>query len=426
MSPTAQRLQNWPLAITLIGGVGLVITFLSPIFTLGVRWALILALLLVTLPRPRALGWLRTPTGGFVVGSMSWSLLSYFWSGQPLLTFMKAAAFILVVLALTSAGYRWLKVNGVQAALSFLFPLMVAALLAGVIGRTDERAFSPGPGMDLYRGLTDNSNMFGSLMFMVSPLILWNLHRGRRRPATRLIWGGLLAAVFVMLLLSVSRSSILAFLAMLGCYGLSLPIARRTSILFFVILAAATGLLMWPGTWGGLEARYVRKNLQDQNSSIILSRQTPWQISWEMAQQGGWFGAGYGVSIGAGSFAGGLTTVGYGREKGNTQLAIVEETGIVGLALHLLIAGSALRLVWRAFRGARDPDLRALVAIVMGALLGAFFIGIFEAWWVAPGAPESVWFWSIVGVALAVGEVVKSRQETHSRRPAGTPDRPCP
>jgi hypothetical protein len=67
------------------------------------------------------------------------------------------------------------------------------------------------------------------------------------------------------------------------------------------------------------------------------------------------------------------------------------------LTLHLLIVVSMLGGIWRAFRASVDPNVRALTAIVTGALLGALVIGIFEAWWVAPGAPESLWFWTMVG-----------------------------
>lgn len=402
MSPAFNRLQNWPLAIALLGGVGLVITFLAPVFTVSVRWALLLALLLFTIRWPMSLRWLRSRAGVFVIASMFWTLLTLLWSVQPLLTLMKAMAFALVVVALTSAGYRWLRVNPMRYALAFLFPLMVAALLAGVLGRTDESAYAAGPGMDLYRGLTGNSNMFGSLMFMVSPLALWNFHCNSGRAARRVAWAAVLLLIFIMLLLSVSRASIVAFIVLLAAYGLTLRIARRALIVVFGVLAVTSALMIWPGTLHGLEAKYVRKNLQVQNSAVAYSRLEPWKVSWQMAREGGWLGAGYGVSIGAGAFKGGLTTVGYGREKGNTQLAVMEETGIVGLVLHFLVAGSVLGLVWRTIRASRDENVRALAAIVGGALLGALVIGIFEAWWVAPGAPESIWFWTMVGVALGL------------------------
>ncbi len=416
MRPAIRRLQNWPLAVALLGGVGLVITFLAPIFTVSVRWGLIVVVLAFTLRQRRALAWIRTSVGMLLVISMCWGLMTYFWSLQPLLTIMKAVAFALVVVSLTSAGYRWLRMNELRFALAFLAPLMVAAVLAGVLGQTYETSYAATGGMDLYRGLTSNPNMFGSLMFMISPLLLWQFHCSRGRTRAHLMWGATLALVFGMLLLSVSRSSILAFFLLMGAYGLSLPLARRTSIVFFAGLAIATAVLMWPGALDKLEARYVRKNIQVHNAEVAFSRLTPWEISWDMAKQGGWFGAGYGVSIDAGSFQGGLTAVGYGREKGNTQLAIMEESGIVGLALHLLLVITLVGSVLRVFRSTCDPNVRALAAIVLGALVGALVIGVFEAWWVAPGAPESLWFWTMAGVALALGDATARTSAQRVRR----------
>ena len=77
--------------------------------------------------------------------------------------------------------------------------------------------------------------------------------------------------------------------------------------------------------------------------------------------------------------------------------------------------------MWRTFQAAVDPDLKALTAIVMGALLGALIIGVFEAWWVAPGAPESIWFWTMVGVALGLSEVAVRKPAQYSRRPVRVP-----
>jgi O-antigen ligase len=237
-------------------------------------------------------------------------------------------------------------------------------------------------------------------MFMILPLILWKAHLGRGR--VRAVWSILLVLAASMLILSVARSSILAAVVLAGAYGLSLSLARKGAFLFFGGLGIVATVLMMPGTLDKFEARYVRKNTVVQGSSVMFSRQGPWKLSLEMARQGGIVGAGYGVSIGGGTFTGGLTAFGYGREKGNSQLAIVEETGIVGLMLYGLVVVALLGRLSRAFRASRNRDARALVGIVLGAILGELVLGVFEAWWVAPGSPESLWFWTIVGVALGV------------------------
>jgi len=276
MKAVARNLQNWPLALALLGGVGLVISFLSPIFTTSVRWLLIAAVLALMLTKSRAFVWVRSTTGLFIAACVAWGVMTTVWSQQPLLSLMKSGAFVLVTGALVTAGYRWIQVNPAKEALTFLAPLMVAALLAGVLGKTSSSAYvAGGGGIDLYRGLTSNSNMFGSLMFMILPLILWKAHLGRGR--IRAVWSILLMLAVGMLILSVARSSILAALILAGAYGLSLSLARRAAFLFFGGLGIVATVLMVPGTLDKLESRYVRKNATVQGSSVMFSRQGPWE-----------------------------------------------------------------------------------------------------------------------------------------------------
>jgi O-antigen ligase len=137
---------------------------------------------------------------------------------------------------------------------------------------------------------------------------------------------------------------------------------------------------------------------------IFYTREGPWAKSWEGAKAGGWFGAGYGVSVGDTNYQGGLTSVGYGREKGNAQLAVVEETGFVGLALYsVLLLALFARLILAHVRE-KDPDIKVALGIITGALAGLTAMSVFEAWWVSPGAPESACFWSLVGVGLGLAD----------------------
>jgi hypothetical protein len=118
---------------------------------------------------------------------------------------------------------------------------------------------------------------------------------------------------------------------------------------------------------------------------------------------GGLVGGGYGVSIGDHKvFAGGLTAIGYGREKGNTQMAIVEEVGLVGFAIYLVIHILLLyRLQSTASSWPSGPHKQVL-SLVTGVLMGMMVHSVFEAWWVAPGSPEYVYFWTMAGVAIGL------------------------
>src|SRR5208283_3167499 len=112
---------------------------------------------------------------------------------------------------------------------------------------------------------------------------------------------------------------------------------RRNALLYALAAALLTGaFIAVPNVNETLEQRYIRKAPAGSEAAIFSSRQELWEESYEQAVKGGFVGGGYGVTIGDTDFAGGLTAVGYGREKGNSQLAIMEETGMVGLGLYVI------------------------------------------------------------------------------------------
>jgi O-antigen ligase len=142
---------------------------------------------------------------------------------------------------------------------------------------------------------------------------------------------------------------------------------------------------------------------------------------------GGWAGVGYGISAGweTGDFQAGVTSVGYGREKGNSQLAIVEETGLVGLGLSLLVVVVVFRKLARGYRAAPSRDAKVLIGLVMGTLAGLLVQSVFEAWWDAPGSPEFVLFWVMTGVGLGVAQAVRARAASRSVAPTGLSPAPA-
>jgi O-antigen ligase len=182
-----------------------------------------------------------------------------------------------------------------------------------------------------------------------------------------------------------------------------------------LILALALGVsgtvIIAPQVQESLYNRVVVKG--NSEGEIFYSRYKPWSDSYHAALQGGYFGLGYGVSAGHKEFELGLTAETYGREKGNAQLAIWEETGLVGLTLYTILFLAIFKTFFRAYRAAQgNNDLRVMLGIVGGAALGMIFESVFEAWWVAPGSIESAGFWAIVGIGAGI-----SRQAIASRRP---------
>ena len=191
---------------------------------------------------------------------------------------------------------------------------------------------------------------------------------------------------------------------MLGIgFCLSLKLRRTSFILVLImgalLIAAAAGTAILETTYND----YVLKGSAAE-SGILFSRQKVWEKSYENAQEGGWCGAGYGVTVGETRFVAGFTAVGYGREKGNTQLAIVEETGVVGLGLYLILLLTLFTPLVSAHIREKTSDIKVALGIITGCLAGLTMMSVFEAWWVGPGSVKSVYFWGLAGVGIGLAE----------------------
>ncbi len=391
----------FPLAI--FAFIGLTVRYVDIVFTPSTRWIFLALLILSLLIKNRLLFGLRSPFGVAVFVYCAWCILTSMWSEVPALSIAKSIAFALVALSFVSAGHCWVRERGSLNALNYLAPVTAVALFAALAGGVSVAGGGGAQNLEFYEGLTGNSNMLGSLICMALPLLLWNAYTHRTNPKAKWIWIALLAVAAAFLLRSYSRSSILAT-GMIGIgFFLSLKTRTTTFLLLLVagalLIAAAIGTVFLDTTYH----EYVLKG-GSEAEGITSSRRDVWQKSYENAVEGGWFGAGYGVTVGDTSFQGGLTAVGYGREKGNAQLAIVEETGVVGLGLYLILLLTLFRRLVSVFIREKTDDIKVAMGIVIGGLAGFTLMAAFEAWWVAPGSPESAFFWSLAGVALSLAE----------------------
>ena len=157
----------------------------------------------------------------------------------------------------------------------------------------------------------------------------------------------------------------------------------------------------------------------DVENAILFSREVIWQESYELAMRGGLVGGGYGVTIGE-AFQGDIgTTISsgqYGREQGNTQLAILEQTGVIGFALYLILIASIGGALVSGLRCARVEADRVAIGLMGGMLFGMLVMSVFEAWWVAPGSVESATFWMLLGALL--GTIRRARLDALQHRAA--------
>ena len=408
------RPENIILPLTLVAFIGLTSELTRPFFNVNTRWAVLLILLVSVLPRRNSITWLNSTFGLVLLVYLFWCFLTYSWSIVPLLSLMKATAFCLVAVTMIAAGYLWSIRNSLANALDYLYPFIIFAMLTGILGKTEQSAIVHSGKVVMYQGLVSGPNMFGMMMAMIIPFILWKLFSDRRLMMRKFIWLLLLALTLVFLILSVSRASMLVVFFTFSGFLITLHLRTRIMIIMSIVLSILFLILVQPAVLDSFQKVIIYKYATPEQG-VLFTRQRVWSESYALALQGGWIGAGYGVTIGQENFSGSLTSVAYGREKGNSQLAIVEETGIVGLFLYFLLLLLVYFKLVSVYVRTRDQQCRMLIGIVSGTLMGMVVHSVFEAWWVAPGSPESVYFWSLVGVGIGISSVAKKRHFMFNR-----------
>lgn len=405
-------LKNLMPPLLVIAFTGTVVKYFNQIFTGNTRWAvLVLVFLYILVAQQRVLAsLLRTGFMRLVLISVAWILATSLWSVMPLLSQLKGMAFFLVVIAGVGSGYMWVQQHSPEKALEYLAPLVLMVFIAALFGRDMIKNTEEAYGLTMFQGLTGNSNMFGSLVAMAFPYSIWKYSVTNSR-----LW--LLASFVLVALVLMSNSRAAIVIAFLS--GIPFLIASNANkklplwllsvfIIPLVLLALPSDIV------DSLKSQYIYKQAYQEDvggsfdkSDVFFTRDEAWDRSYESAMKGGIAGAGYGVSIGDGYFAFSLSAVGYGREKGSSQMGILEETGIIGLMLYLLVIGALFYNGYSGWRRCRDLRIRSLIVLVFGVLAGFIFQSVFEGWYGAPGAPESMYFWMMTGVGIGLVRSVK-------------------
>ncbi len=392
-------LARWsgPLLILAFAAVG--VSRVNAVFSGPARWVVLAGCAVLVLPHgfPRGLYGTR-----FMLASMiyaGYAALSSIWSEAPQLSALKGGAFLVVMTTGATAGYLWVRYSRVDRALDLLGPLLVLAVGAGVLG-TEGASIKTGEGVDLYQGATSNPNYLGALCAMALPLPAWKWMSGGRG-GPRMGWMALCAVLVVAVIFSRSRAAMLILLCIGAGVWSVLGLRRKRLAGVPIFLGAALALLLAPGLRDMATDDLVFKG--NRGAGVLASRQGTWGESWDAAVQGAVWGLGYGVSAGADASSVGMTsTLGYGREKGNTQLGIVEELGIVGLLLYLASTVALFSATRRAAVQAGSSTGASVLRMVIAALVGITLHSVFEAWYNAPGAMESMYYWVLAGVAMGL------------------------
>lgn len=391
----------------LLAFIGTGITFINSVFNTTTRWGILAALsfFLLTSRRRDMFGVLSHPLFLAVLVYALWGFMTVVWSEQPRISLAKSLVFIWVSTTMLIAGYSWAMRHNQAHTFDFLWLFAVFALPAAALGEVEGGS---AVGTTVYAGSTGNPNLLGFILATASVWLIWRAYLARRQNRRLFVFFvGLLTIDLYFLFLSHSRASLLFFLVI--ALGLLIGLGKLRKWLPYMLISAAlfaTVYNFFPAVQDFV-TQYTLKSdlnyLETQGGGILSSREQVWQESYDQAVLGGMFGGGYGVTIGEG-FQGEIgytiSSGQYGREQGNSQLAVIEQTGLFGFSLYLmLIAG----IFWAFVSGLRDARIEAdkvAIGLLGGAILGLLVQSAFEAWWVAPGSAESAAFWILLGALL--------------------------
>jgi O-antigen ligase len=400
-------------ALTLVGFAAVSTRYLGVAFNHTTRFVLLLVFLLFLLAR----GYLgRGLTGAFGLATLSylgWICATVLWSQVPDLSAPKAVLQIVITVTFVSAGYVWTRRATPEHAFSAFCGMTLLVGVTGVLGAALPDATLNKGSQPLYRGLAYNPNLLGIMVLMSVPWTVWFFQNNRRGPFRRRMLAHIaLFTVLAVLLLTGARSSILAVGVAGFTYLFYAGFRRYAAILGVALVIGTVAVVTVPDLSDRMWAIFFKGT--EESGDVLYSRRQVWEDSLAGAEQGDLIGVGYGVSAGFTEFSGGLSAEGYGREKGNTALAIWEELGQIGLALYIFLLVSFFGRLMRAAARVPNIAMRTQIGIVLGTAFGLVINSQFEAWFVAPAAPASPFFWSLLGCGVALAQMAE--QEARMQR----------
>jgi O-antigen ligase len=241
------------------------------------------------------------------------------------------------------------------------------------------------------------------MMSVIFVPLFWNVmhRRGKSTSLKGIMYTAALLLSLYYLLITQSRGAMLTTAFTAACYFFSTSSSRRSKILATSSLVLMVSFLTIPNFGEFVYQKFIIKGSgTDISGSWELSRASIFEATWAGAEGGAFFGGGYGISIGSdpSAYSGGFTSVGYGREKGNAILAVIEETGLIGLLILLSMFIHFFTKARSAYKKSREKLHKTTLALLVGYVVGMLIMSNFEAWLVSPGSPESLFFWGYLGV----------------------------
>lgn len=363
------------------------------------RWVFVLLLFLYLLLNRKILVYVNHSYVVLLLFYFAWCISTTLWSEMPLLSFSKSTLFSFNIIIMLSAGSLWVIKYGHERSFDYLFLFLVVVILSEIYGGTGSKSITV---ISLYQGLSGNPDAFGSMIAMTSPLILMKLHQNWKKKFKLIFW----IIVFIIdvhfLLLSFSRTALAIFLSTICFFMLSLPLSKKmlvslSSFFIIVILVLMTPISYLEKIVALHIFKYNGATINQAPDNLLQSRETVWAKSYKEAKKGGIMGGGFFVNIRTRNFYYKNFTGSSKREKGNAQLAIVEETGLIGLCFYVVILVS---FFWRAIPCyiRSTGSNKVAIGLVLGAIIGLLIQSIAEDSWDSAAGQEFIYFWTLAGL----------------------------
>jgi O-antigen ligase len=204
------------------------------------------------------------------------------------------------------------------------------------------------------------------------------------------------ALATTILLLSRSRTMLISAVVFFTVVFGYLRPGRKVLALYIATVLLMLAVAVKPELVNDVTQTYILKS----GSRLMESRGNQIQESLQSAIASGPLGLGFGISAGISRFWESGNFSSYSREKGNSILAVWEETGIIGAGLWLatmLVLALSLRRMGKDL--ARGSSGRFLYFVALGFLCGCCVSSMGEAWVLSP-SPETAVFWATMGIGF--------------------------
>lgn len=328
-----------------------------------------------------------------------WVIVTCLWSVYPLVSLSRGILQLVIsngaILGACYYGLITAETNNEKRGdiLKYLLPLNLFLIAAGLFSFITHipSDYWSGYGYGL-KGFFGHQNTYASLLVFSFPAVLWKTGKSLKQ---NFAWLILVFLNIFLLILTHSRASITVLIIAVVIWAfLILNKKILLSMLAFFSLIIVLFVIN-PSLRSGFNTYFYKTetNILDRKKPVILG-------SVDAAKDGKLIGLGFGVSnprvvLDSRYFwhYEGSRMV---REKSVSVLALIEETGFIGLLLFLLFIAVAF---WFLFK---NKENKSTSYYIMAFLIAMSIHAQLESWWVGVTASQLLIFYALIGSGLSL------------------------